>query len=39
VFAFTGAARYVVPLLGPAFRRLGNAAEAGLRKALAGLPG
>jgi NADP-dependent 3-hydroxy acid dehydrogenase YdfG/uncharacterized protein YndB with AHSA1/START domain len=35
---FTGTARYVVPLLGPAFRRLGDAAEAGLRKALAGLP-
>jgi len=33
-FVFKGAARLVVPLLSPAFRRLGDAAEKGLRDAL-----
>lgn len=33
-FTFKGASRIVAPLLKPAFERLGNEAEAGLRKAL-----
>jgi hypothetical protein len=33
-FTFKGLSRIVVPLLKPAFERLGNEAEAGLRKAL-----
>jgi uncharacterized protein YndB with AHSA1/START domain len=33
-FSFRGAARLVAPLLSPAFRRLGDGAEAGLREAL-----
>ncbi len=33
-FTFKGASRFVAPLLRPAFERLGNAAEAGLRTAL-----
>jgi hypothetical protein len=33
-FTFKGAARFVAPLLGPAFKRLGDEAEAGMRKAL-----
>lgn len=33
-FAFKGAARLVAPLLAPAFRRLGDEAEVGLREAL-----
>ena len=36
-FAFKGVARLVAPLLAPAFRRLGNEAEAGLRSAFASL--
>ncbi|RYP83924.1 polyketide cyclase [Nocardioides guangzhouensis] len=36
-FAFKGAVKYVAPLLGPAFRKLGNEAERGLREALAAL--
>jgi NADP-dependent 3-hydroxy acid dehydrogenase YdfG/uncharacterized protein YndB with AHSA1/START domain len=38
-FSFKGFARYLAPLLRPAFRRLGRKAEAGLRTALAELPG
>ncbi len=34
-FDFKGPARVVAPLLAPAFKRLGNRAEQGLRKALA----
>jgi short-subunit dehydrogenase/carbon monoxide dehydrogenase subunit G len=37
-FAFKGLARYLAPLLRPALRRLGDQAEAGMRKALAALP-
>ena len=37
-FAFKGLARYLAPLLRPALRRLGDHAEAGMRKALAALP-
>jgi uncharacterized protein YndB with AHSA1/START domain len=33
-FAFKGAARFVAPLLAPAFKRLGDEAEKGLLKAL-----
>lgn len=33
-FAFKGVARLVAPLAAPAFRRLGNEAEKGLREAL-----
>ena len=33
-FTFKGPSRFVAPLLKPAFERLGNEAEAGLRKAL-----
>ena len=33
-FTFKGASRIVAPLLKPAFERLGNEAEAGMRKAL-----
>jgi hypothetical protein len=33
-FTFKGLSRIAVPLLRPAFKRLGNQAEAGLRKAL-----
>lgn len=33
-FEFKGAARLVAPLLAPAFKRLGDAAEQGLREAL-----
>jgi carbon monoxide dehydrogenase subunit G len=33
-FTFKGLSRIAAPLLKPAFERLGNAAEAGLRKAL-----
>jgi hypothetical protein len=33
-FTFKGPARFIVPLLKPAFERLGDQAEAGLRKAL-----
>jgi hypothetical protein len=33
-FTFKGPSRFVAPLLMPAFERLGNEAEAGLRKAL-----
>ena len=33
-FTFKGLSRIVAPLLKPAFERLGNEAEAGLRKAL-----
>jgi carbon monoxide dehydrogenase subunit G len=33
-FTFKGAARFVAPLLRPAFERLGNDAEAGLRTTL-----
>jgi hypothetical protein len=33
-FTFKGPSRFVAPLLRPAFERLGNEAEAGLRKAL-----
>ena len=33
-FTFKGAARFVAPLLAPAFRRLGDEAEKGLRTAL-----
>ena len=36
-FTFKGAWRFVAPLLAPAFRRLGDQAEAGLRTALAEL--
>jgi uncharacterized protein YndB with AHSA1/START domain len=36
-FAFKGMSRLVAPLLAPAFRRLGNEAEAGLRSAFASL--
>jgi uncharacterized protein YndB with AHSA1/START domain len=36
-FFFRGAARLVAPLLAPAFRRLGDGAEAGLKEALDGL--
>jgi Polyketide cyclase / dehydrase and lipid transport len=36
-FAFKGAARYVAPLFRPALARLGNQAEAGLRRALSRL--
>jgi uncharacterized protein YndB with AHSA1/START domain len=36
-FAFKGVTRLVAPLLAPAFRRLGNEAEAGLRTAFASL--
>lgn len=34
-FAFTGLARWLAPLAAPAFRKLGDDAEEGLRKALA----
>ena len=33
-FTFKGPSRFIAPLLKPAFQRLGNQAEAGLRKAL-----
>src|SRR5271165_7239535 len=33
-FTFKGLSRFTVPLLKPAFERLGDEAEAGLRKAL-----
>ena len=33
-FTFKGASRLVAPLLRPAFRRLGDGAEKGLREAL-----
>ncbi len=33
-FSFKGVARFVAPLLGPALKRLGDNAEAGMRKAL-----
>jgi hypothetical protein len=33
-FTFKGLSRFVAPLLKPAFERLGNEAEAGMRKAL-----
>jgi uncharacterized protein YndB with AHSA1/START domain len=33
-FTFKGAARLVAPLLGPAFKKLGDEAETGMRKAL-----
>ena len=33
-FAFKGASRFVAPLLAPAFKRLGDEAEKGLRDAL-----
>ena len=33
-FTFKGLSRFVAPLLKPAFARLGNQAEAGMRKAL-----
>lgn len=33
-FTFKGAARFVAPLLSPAFKRLGDEAEKGLRNAL-----
>jgi carbon monoxide dehydrogenase subunit G len=36
-FTFKGAARLVAPLLRPAFARLGNQAEAGMRRALTAL--
>ncbi|HET6817361.1 MAG TPA: SRPBCC family protein [Mycobacteriales bacterium] len=36
-FTFKGASRFLAPLLKPAFIRLGNDAEAGLRSALSGL--
>ena len=36
-FTFTGAARFIVPLLKPAFERLGDQAEAGMRTALSRL--
>jgi len=36
-FTFKGAWRFVAPLLAPAFRRLGDQAEAGMRTALAEL--
>ncbi len=36
-FAFSGVARYVAPLLGPALKKLGNEAEEGLRRELARL--
>lgn len=36
-FAFKGAARYLAPFFRPALARLGNKAEAGLRRALSGL--
>ena len=36
-FTFKGVWRFVAPLLAPAFRRLGDQAEAGLRTALAEL--
>jgi carbon monoxide dehydrogenase subunit G len=36
-FAFKGLSRLVAPLLGPAFRRLGDRAEHGLRRSLAAL--
>jgi NAD(P)-dependent dehydrogenase (short-subunit alcohol dehydrogenase family) len=38
-FAFKGGAKYLAPLLRPAFRRLGDEAEVGLRTALAALTG
>jgi NAD(P)-dependent dehydrogenase (short-subunit alcohol dehydrogenase family) len=38
-FAFKGVSRYLAALLRPAFRGLGDRAEAGLRTALAALPG
>jgi len=37
-FTFKGPARLLAPLLKPAFERLGNEAEAGLREALTRLP-
>jgi hypothetical protein len=37
-FTFKGAWRLLAPLLAPAFRRLGDQAEAGLRRALNALP-
>lgn len=37
-FTFKGAWRLVAPLLAPAFRRLGDQAEAGLSRALNALP-
>ena len=33
-FTFKGLSRFIAPLLKPAFQRLGNEAEAGMRKAL-----
>jgi hypothetical protein len=36
-FTFTGIARFVAPLLRPAFTRLGNEAERGMAEALARL--
>lgn len=37
-FTFKGTSKYLAPLLRPAFRRLGDRAETGLRRALADLP-
>ena len=37
-FTFKGVWRLVAPLLAPAFRRLGDQAEAGLGRALSALP-
>lgn len=36
-FTFSGVVRFVVPLLGSAFRRLGDDAEQGMRRAFASL--
>lgn len=36
-FTFSGLTRFLAPLLAPAFARLGNEAEEGLRRALNGL--
>jgi carbon monoxide dehydrogenase subunit G len=36
-FAFQGVSKYLAPLLAPAFKRLGDEAEKGLRQALAKL--
>jgi hypothetical protein len=37
-FTFKGVARFLAPLLRPAFRRLGNQAAAGMRSTLTALP-
>jgi carbon monoxide dehydrogenase subunit G len=37
-FDFKGLAKFVVPFMAPAFKKLGDEAEEGLKKTLAGLP-